>query len=98
MQGGAPMKRGVTFMREDVKRYGVAKAVIDARMTNREGAAALHLSIRQLQRIKIKIKQRGLEGVLHGNRGRPSCRAFSGGFKEQLIDLVKKEYFDFNFW
>jgi len=34
---------GVTFTMEDMKRYGVVKAVMDGRMTNRDGAAALAL-------------------------------------------------------
>lgn len=89
------MKKGVTFMIEEVRRFSVVEAAIKGKMTCREGAAALGISVRQFKRIKGKVKKEGPEGVRHGNRGRSSPRAFPD--KEQIIDLAEKEYFDFNF-
>lgn len=68
--------RGVTFRMEDMKRYGVVKAVIDRKMTNGEGAAALGLSVRQLKRIKRKVASYGVAGIRHGNCGRPPHMPF----------------------
>ena len=82
-------------MIEEVRRLSVVEAAINGKMTCREGAAALGISVRQFKRIKGKVKKEGPEGVRHGNRGRSSPRAFPD--KEQIIDLAKKEYFDFNF-
>jgi transposase len=92
-----PMKKGVTFMREEVRRFSVVDAVIQGKMTNKEGAAALCMSLRQLKRIKAKVKKEGPDGVRHGNRGRASPKAFPVGTKEQAVDLAKREYYDFNF-
>lgn len=88
---------GVTFTMEDMKRYGVVTAVMDGRMTARDGAAALGLSIRQLKRIKKKVRQGGMAGIRHGNRGRVPAHAFSRTFKKRVIDLVEQRYKDFNF-
>jgi transposase len=89
--------RGVTFTMKDMKRYSVVKAVMDRRMTNREGAAALGLSVRQLKRIKKKVKRKGMAGIRHGNWGRAPAHAFPEKFKKRVIKVVTRRYKDFNF-
>ena len=89
--------RGVTFTMEDMKRYSVVKAVIARKMTNGEGAAALGLSVRQLKRIKKKVKRKGMAGIRHGNCGRAPAHAFPETFKKRVIKVVTRRYKDFNF-
>jgi transposase len=89
--------RGVTFTMEDMKRYSVVKAVMDRKMTTSEGAAALGLSVRQLKRIKKKVRRNGMAGIRHGNCGRPPAHAFPEKFKKRVIKVVKRRYMDFNF-
>lgn len=88
---------GVTVTMEDMKRYGVVRAVMDGKMTNGEGATALDLSVRQLKRIKGKVKTYGMAGIRHGNRGRAPAQAFSAVFKKRVIGLVQRRYPGFNF-
>ena len=88
---------GVTFTMEDMRRYGVVRAVMDGKMTNGEGAAALDLSVRQLKRIKGKVKRYGMTGIRHGNRGRAPGHAFPDRFKKRVIGLVQRRYPGFNF-
>ena len=82
-------------MTEEVRRYGVVAAALDGRMMNGEAAAALGVSLRQLKRIKAKVKKEGPSGIKHGNSGRPSCRAFPAGMKERAMKLANEKYFDF---
>lgn len=91
------MREGVTFMTEDVRRYGVVAALLDGKMTNGEAAGALGLSVRQVKRIKKRVKEEGPSGIRHGNRERSSPRAFSKEFKDRIMALARKKYFDFNF-
>ena len=84
-------------MTEEVRRYGVISAANEGRMTKGEAAAILGLSVRQVQRIKGRVKRDGPSGVRHGNRDRPSCRAFPSELKERVIALANEKYFDFNF-
>ncbi len=37
------MRKGVTFMLKEVKRYGVIAATLQGKMSNREAAAALRI-------------------------------------------------------
>lgn len=89
--------KGVTFTMEDMKRYGVVTAVMDRKMTNGEGAAALGLSVRQLKRLKGKVRNHGMAGIRHGNRGRTPAHAFPDTFKKRVIGLVRRRYKGFNF-
>ena len=91
------MKKGVTFMEEEARRYGVMAALLEGKMTNGEGAAVLGVSVRQIKRIKGKVKREGPSGIKHGNCGRPSSRAFPAELRERAMALAREKYFDFNF-
>lgn len=91
------MRKGVTFMTEDMRRYGVIAALLDGKMTNREAAGALGLSVRQVKRIKGRVKREGPSGIRHGNCNRSSPRAFPKEFKDRTMALAREKYFDFNF-
>jgi len=82
---------------EDMKRYSVVRAVMDGKMTNGEGAAALGLSVRQLKRIKKRVRRHGMAGIRHGNCGRRPTHAFPEQFKKRVITVVKRRYNGFNF-
>lgn len=84
-------------MEEEVRRYGVIEAALRDGMTNQEAAAAIGVSVRQVKRIKGRVKREGPSGVMHGNRGRPSPRAFPQELKERAMTLANEKYFDFNF-
>ena len=44
-------------------------------MTNRQAAAELQLSVRQIQRIKVRVRLFGWKGVVHKLKGKPGNRA-----------------------
>ena len=91
------MEEGVTFTMGETIRYGVIQALLEKRMKNTEGALALSLSVRQVQRIKKKIARQGPAGILHGNKGRRPSHSFSIEKKGRVVKLTKERYFDFNF-
>jgi len=82
---------------KETTRYGVIKAVLDNQMTNQQGADALRLSKRQVQRIKKRVKLLGPQCIIHGNAGRTPAHAFTPEFKQLVIDRVRQRYRDFNY-
>ena len=50
----------LTMSRREVPRPGLVKAALAGRITNAQGALALHLSVRQFQRLKRRF---GAEGA-----------------------------------
>lgn len=91
------MKQEVIFSMSEAKRFGVMQAVLGQKMTIRDAAAVLQLSMRQIKRIKKKVVQQGPQGVSHGNRGRTPASGFPAAFKERVIALVQARYQGFNF-
>jgi transposase len=58
--------------RKEVLRPGVVKALVAGQFTNRQVAGGLHLSVRQVQRLKRRCRAEGVAGLVHRTRGRPS--------------------------
>ena len=82
--------------RKEVPRAGLLKAVLAGRATNAQGAAALRLSIRQVQRLKVRFQTDGAHGLLHRSRGRPATPRLPSGVRAQIDALLQTRYKDFN--
>ena len=74
--------------RRETRRLGVVQAALQGRMTNREGALALGLSLRQFKRLRRQVREREAAGVVHGNRGRPSMRRLCAEVRERVRELL----------
>jgi transposase len=75
----------------DARRLGMVKAAEQGRMTNREAAAGLGLSVRQFRRLRKQVRERGERGVVHGNRGRPSSRRLEGATRDRVVAMLTGE-------
>lgn len=53
------MEKGVAFTMKEALRLGIIDGVRNGKMRNQEAALALHLSIRQIIRIKKKVEEGG---------------------------------------
>lgn len=54
------MNKEERFTLPEITRYEAIKSLLDRRMTNKKAGHALRLSIRQVQRIKKKVKVKGI--------------------------------------
>jgi len=79
------------------ERYQTIKKALAGDLTNERAAKALRLSIRQVQRLKPRVKQEGASGVIHGNTGRRPHNAIPPASKEQVIRLAMNDYRNYNF-
>jgi Helix-turn-helix domain len=68
----------LTMSRKEVVRPGLIKALVTGQFRNRQVAAGLHLSVRQVQRLTRRFRADGVAGLVHRTRGQPSrCRLAS---------------------
>jgi transposase len=74
--------------KRDARRLGVVQAAMQGKLTNREGAEAVGLSLRQFKRLRAQVRRRGAAGIVHGNRGRPSTRRMSRALRERIEGLL----------
>jgi transposase len=85
-----------TMSRKEVPRAGLLKALVAGKVTNAQGAAALCLSIRQVQRLRVRFQAEGVPGLLHRSRGRPARRHLAAPVLAQIDTLLYTRYKDFN--
>jgi len=72
----------------DARRLGLIQAALQGRISNREGAEGLKLSVRQFKRLRGRVRDQGVKGLVHGNRGRPSPRRLAAELRQRVVDLL----------
>ena len=90
---------------KEADRAAVMLAVLEKRLKQREAAARLGLSARQVKRLAKRYRERGAAGMASGRRGAPSNRAFGerafGGrafgeeVRREALRSVRERYADF---
>jgi hypothetical protein len=85
-----------TMSRKEAPRAGILKAALAGKVTNADGAAALHVTVRQFQRLKRRFGDGGLRALVHGLRGRPSNHQSPPELREQIVALLTTTYVGFN--
>lgn len=61
-----------------------------------EAALVLGVTERQSYRIKARIREEGVKGVIHGNRGRRCARKVSEKAERRVVELARGKYRGFN--
>jgi len=82
--------------RKELPRTGLVAAALAGRITNREGAAALHISARQFQRLKERFREADAPALRHRGRGRRSHRRLPAAITVTVQALLHERYAGFN--
>lgn len=89
------MDEFITMSSKEVKKYDIIKKVLCKELNGTEASKLLHLTPRQIRRLKKKVKEKGIKGLAHGNRGKRSNRSIPETERQKIIRLVSKHYHDF---
>jgi len=84
-----------TMSQKELDRYGIICRLIKKELNGTKAAKLLHLSIRQTKRLKVKVKEKGAAGLIHGNRNKSSNRRLPEAERLQIAKLLRKNYYDF---
>jgi len=91
------MKKHILAMSQiERQRYHLLKMVIGGKITLKETGNLMGVSCRHAKRLKKKLITEGAQGLIHGNRGRPSLRALNSELAEQILKLSHNKYTTFN--
>lgn len=82
--------------RKELPRAGLIKAALAGRIINREAAAALQLTVRQVQRLKRRFEAGGAPALRHRSRGQPSPRRLPATLGATIAELMTTTYTGFN--
>lgn len=90
------MSERVTLSMDELKRVYVLEQVEEKKLSGREAAQRLGLSIRQVRRLLVKYREAGAPGLAHGNRGRAPHNRVSEEVRRKIQELSAEEYRDYN--
>lgn len=90
------MREQVILSMKEQKRLKVISELEAGRMTGREAAELMGVSVRQARRLLAAYRQRGVEAVAHGNRGRVPATRTPEVIRDTVLRLARTTYQDYN--
>jgi len=89
------MDKNITMSLKEVKKYDVIKKLISKDLNGSDAAGLLKMTVRHIRRLKKKVKEYGIKGLIHGNRGRISNRRIPDKERQKIAGLLREHYHDF---
>ena len=87
------MKEGeLRVSQRELHRMHVVRLTIEGRESVGRGAKLLGISPRQMKRLRRKMKERGVGGMVHGNRGKQPWNKTVSAKIEKVIKLARGRY------
>ena len=81
---------------KQLQRWHLIKMVEGRKITLQEAGERMGVSYRHAKRIARAIRDRGMKGLVRGNRGQPSKRRMGDSLREKILRLSREIYWDFN--
>jgi transposase len=85
----------IRMSKKELRRADVLVRVINGELSQRKASEELGLSLRQVKRLCKRLKEKGIEGLAHQSRGRPSAKKISSRIIEEVLELIRRDYHDF---
>ena len=80
----------------DEQRIEVIQRVSDGRIDKYQAGEVLHRSVRQVNRLLRRLREMGIKGLIHGNRGRVSPRKIKEAVRKRIVALARGRFRDIN--
>ena len=81
--------------KQEITRLEVIQRIKEKRLTQKEAAGMLKLSVRQVKRLYRAYKSKGAKGLISARRGKPSNHKQDEAELQRALDLLKERYEDF---
>jgi hypothetical protein len=79
-----------------IDRHQIIMKLIDRHITEEEARKQMGLgSVRQVRRIKKRVKEEGAKGVLHRSKGKQSNRKMPEELRSRIVSIIREKYPDF---
>ncbi len=81
---------------KELQRVAVISRCVKGELACARAAGLLCLSVRQIKRLKKRLREDGEAALAHANRGRPSHRRLPQAVRERIVQLARGTYAGFN--
>lgn len=89
--------RKVNLRMKEMEKYEVIKNLVDNEGSKKKAALRLGISVRQVDRLIIRYKEKGKSSFIHGNRDRKPSNVLDKSLSEDILLLYSNKYKGFNF-
>src|SRR5450759_242465 len=90
------MRGSITLSTPEQRRLAILTDVDAGRLGPVQAAELLGISVRQLRRIRAEFRERGVEALVHGNRGRAPANTIACVGAPRVVELATTTYAGFN--
>ena len=77
---------------KELSRLEVMQRLTEKRMSQKEAATVLAVSVRHVKRLLRDYRRDGAGGLISKRRGRPSNNRISETKRQRILDLLKSKY------
>ncbi len=85
----------ISMTEKELSKYDVIKNLINGKINGTDASKQIGVSTRHVRRLKQTVIQSGVEGLIHGSRGKESNRKLDPDILEKIEELLKEKYYDF---
>jgi transposase len=85
-------ERELRVSQKELQRMHVVRLTIEGRQSVGRGAKLLGISPRQMKRLRRKMKEQGVGGLVHGSRGKPAWNKTGSEKIAQVLQWVRGRY------
>ncbi len=89
------MDKLITMSTKELSRLEIMQRLSEKRLSQKEAANLLGLSIRQVKRLYRKYRKEGAQGLVSQRRGKVSNHRMDEQISQRALDLLKARYSDF---
>lgn len=86
----------ISMSSRDIDRYEVIGRLIRKEIKQGKAAELLKLSVRQVKRLKKKVRRDGAQGLVHALRGKPGNRRLPEEESKKIEEIIRSNYADFS--
>jgi transposase len=85
----------LTMSKREITRLEAMQRLTDKRLTQKDVAGLLEISVRQVKRLWRAYRQQGAKGLISARRGKPSNNRNKADVAQLALDLIQEKYSDF---
>lgn len=85
----------IKMTKKEFNKGEVLRLLEKRQLTRKQAAETLGISLRQIDRLKNRLQETGIESLAHRNRGRTGNRTLKAELKLKIVATVREHYTDF---
>ncbi len=85
----------VNLTQKEEEKFKIIQQALTGSLTNGKAAVMLGVSIRQVKRLKVKVREMGSNAVIHKLKGQKGNHHLDLAIKEKALLAIKEQYSDF---